>query len=131
MSPLERYKADLQRPDFFHDPAQERAVRHLQRLYDELIASDQTRPGLLDRLRKRKPEPVKGLYFWGGVGRGKTYLVDTFYDGRRRLILSAEVPAKSLYTAPSGTERFEFDRTVSRLFEMRSEDYFSHDKGEG
>ncbi|HCB44180.1 MAG TPA: cell division protein ZapE, partial [Pseudomonas sp.] len=80
MSPLERYKADLQRPDFFHDPAQERAVRHLQRLYDELIASDQTRPGLLDRLRKRKPEPVKGLYFWGGVGRGKTYLVDTFYD---------------------------------------------------
>ncbi|SMC54367.1 cell division protein ZapE [Fulvimarina manganoxydans] len=57
-------------------------------------------------------------------------LVDTFYDGRRRLILSAEVPAKELYTAPSGTERFEFERTVSRLFEMRSEDYFSHDKGE-
>ncbi|GAA6131038.1 cell division protein ZapE [Halopseudomonas sabulinigri] len=80
MSPLERYKADLQRPDFFHDPAQEKAVRHLQRLFDELIASDQAKPGLLGRLRGKKPEPVKGLYFWGGVGRGKTYLVDTFFD---------------------------------------------------
>ncbi|MEH6492096.1 cell division protein ZapE [Halopseudomonas sp.] len=80
MSPLERYKADLQRPDFFHDPAQEKAVRHLQRLFDELIASEQAKPGLLGRLRGKKPEPVKGLYFWGGVGRGKTYLVDTFFD---------------------------------------------------
>ncbi|MEH6564151.1 MAG: cell division protein ZapE [Halopseudomonas sp.] len=80
MSPLERYKADLQRPDFFHDPAQEKAVRHLQRLFDELVASEQFKPGLLGRLRGKKPEPVKGLYFWGGVGRGKTYLVDTFFD---------------------------------------------------
>ena len=48
-------------------------------------------------------------------------LVDTFYDGRRRLILSAEVPAKELYTAPSGTERFEFERTASRLEEMQAE----------
>ncbi|TMN60070.1 cell division protein ZapE, partial [Pseudoalteromonas sp. S1727] len=26
--------------------------------------------------------PIKGLYFWGGVGRGKTYLVDTFYEAQ-------------------------------------------------
>ena len=50
-------------------------------------------------------------------------LVDTLYDAGRRLIISAEVPAKELYSAPSGTERFEFERTVSRLFEMRSDDY--------
>ena len=80
MSPLERYKADLQRPDFFHDPAQERAVQHLQRLFDDLIRSENERAGFFGRFRKRKPEPVKGLYFWGGVGRGKTYLVDTFFD---------------------------------------------------
>lgn len=83
MTPLERYQADLKRPDFFHDPAQEQAVRHLQRLYDDLVAGElnqRTGSGLFGKLRKRRPELIKGLYFWGGVGRGKTYLVDTFFD---------------------------------------------------
>ena len=80
MTPLERYQADLKRPDFVHDPGQELAVRHLQRLYDDLIAVESARPKLFGKLLKKKPESVKGLYFWGGVGRGKTYLVDTFYD---------------------------------------------------
>ena len=81
MTPLERYQADLKRPDFFHDAAQETAVRHLQRLYDDLVANDKGKSGLLGKLFGKKPQgPVKGLYFWGGVGRGKTYLVDTFFD---------------------------------------------------
>ncbi|MCF7201607.1 cell division protein ZapE [Pseudomonas oligotrophica] len=81
MTPLERYQADLKRPDFFHDAAQENAVRHLQRLYDDLLASERNNSGLFGKLfGKKSQEPVKGLYFWGGVGRGKTYLVDTFYD---------------------------------------------------
>jgi cell division protein ZapE len=81
MTPLERYQADLKRPDFFHDAAQENAVRHLQRLYDELVADAQASSGLLGKLfGKKRQGPVKGIYFWGGVGRGKTYLVDTFFD---------------------------------------------------
>lgn len=81
MTPLERYQADLKRPDFFHDAAQETAVRHLQRLYDDLVAADKGSAGMLGKLFGKKPQgPVKGLYFWGGVGRGKTYLVDTFFD---------------------------------------------------
>ncbi len=83
MTPLERYQADLKRPDFFHDPAQENAVRHLQRLYDDLVAAEHQikLAGLFGRLLgKKRQGPIKGLYFWGGVGRGKTYLVDTFYD---------------------------------------------------
>ena len=65
------------------DPAQLKAVRQLQNLYDELI--DHTPPPKTWAhklgLKKAPPlEPVKGLYFWGGVGRGKTYLVDMFYD---------------------------------------------------
>ncbi|MBU1285240.1 MAG: cell division protein ZapE [Gammaproteobacteria bacterium] len=82
MTPLERYQADLKRPDFFHDAAQETAVRHLQRLYDDLVAQDgKGASGLFGKLFSKKPQgPVKGLYFWGGVGRGKTYLVDTFFD---------------------------------------------------
>lgn len=91
MTPLERYQADLKRPDFFHDAAQENAVRHLQRLYEDLVSASPQgtaaagKLGLFDRLLGKKPQnqqkgPIKGIYFWGGVGRGKTYLVDTFYD---------------------------------------------------
>lgn len=85
MTPLERYKQDLQRDDFSYDPTQEMAIGHLQRLYDDLLAAERTpRPGLFQRLggklRREKAEPIKGLYFWGGVGRGKTYLMDAFYD---------------------------------------------------
>ncbi|MDP2446890.1 cell division protein ZapE, partial [Pseudomonas sp.] len=81
MTPLERYQADLKRPEFFHDAAQETAVRHLQRLYDDLVAADKGSSGMFGKLFGKKPQgPVKGLYFWGGVGRGKTYLVDTFFD---------------------------------------------------
>ncbi|MEJ6655128.1 MAG: cell division protein ZapE [Pseudomonas sp.] len=81
MTPLERYQADLKRPDFFHDPAQENAVKHLQRLYDNILEAGPPRSvGLLGKFRPKRSVPVKGLYFWGGVGRGKTYLVDTFFD---------------------------------------------------
>ena len=88
MTPLERYRKDLERDDFSYDPSQEMAIKHLQRLYDDLVAAAERKPepkGLMGRLtgRFKKPEQVEpemGLYFWGGVGRGKTYLMDTFYD---------------------------------------------------
>ncbi len=50
-------------------------------------------------------------------------LVDALYDGGRRLVISAEAPAEALYRGRSGAEAFEFDRTVSRLHEMRSDEY--------
>lgn len=82
MGPLERYKQDLQKPGFSYDAAQENAVKHLQRLFDDLMARRRLPdPSWWDKLRgKTARPPVRGLYFWGGVGRGKTYLVDTFYD---------------------------------------------------
>lgn len=83
-TPWQRYQADLQRKDFTHDPAQEQAVRLLQDLFERLLARRRERSGgvlgWLRNLRGKKREPEIGLYFWGGVGRGKTYLVDTFYD---------------------------------------------------
>lgn len=87
LSPLEKYQQDLLRDDFQYDEAQENAVKHLQRLYDDFKNKPLPVTGfkkVLNQWKKviAKPElkQVQGLYFWGGVGRGKTYLVDTFYD---------------------------------------------------
>lgn len=88
MTPWERYQQDLTHPDFHRDSTQEDAVRRLQALYDKLVAAEGQRHKRLSRLqslrnsirKNGKREPIKGLYFWGGVGRGKTYLMDTFYQ---------------------------------------------------
>ncbi|MDX1693631.1 MAG: cell division protein ZapE [Ketobacteraceae bacterium] len=85
MTPLERYQKDLERADFSYDAAQEEAVQHLERLYHELMFRYEMRPrtwiSLLNPKQRAKQNiPVTGLYFWGGVGRGKTYLVDTFFE---------------------------------------------------
>ncbi len=82
MTPLQKYQLDLKRPDFQFDAAQQHAVMQLQRLFDEIVSMPTDKPSLLGRLfgKKTEQKPVKGLYFWGGVGRGKTYLVDTFYE---------------------------------------------------
>lgn len=50
-------------------------------------------------------------------------LVDTLYDNHVRLVASAEAMPEALLPVRKGTTGFEFDRTVSRLFEMRSQDY--------
>lgn len=82
-SPKQRYEEDLAKPGFQPDVAQAQAVNQLQDLYDRLIEREINRRGLTARLRRafgEKKEPEQGLYFWGGVGRGKTYLVDVFYE---------------------------------------------------
>lgn len=83
LTPWQHYQQDLTRENFSHDPAQEQAVRSLQRVFDELIAAEQPVSGLTKILAvfgKKPTTSVQGLYLWGGVGRGKTYLMDTFYD---------------------------------------------------
>lgn len=84
ITPLSKYEADLASGGFTKDAAQRRAVEALQRLYDEMIRFRQQQGGgLLNTVKSwlgKAPQAPQGIYFWGGVGRGKTYLVDTFYD---------------------------------------------------
>jgi cell division protein ZapE len=58
-------------------------------------------------------------------------LVDTLYDEQVKLIASAAAEPDGLYDAPDGREIFEFRRTVSRLVEMRSEQYLALPHGHG
>ncbi|MGB0894257.1 MAG: cell division protein ZapE [Parashewanella sp.] len=83
LTPLQHYQQDLQQQGFSHDQAQENAVKALQKVYDDLIASQQSLrqwEKVLSWFGHSTRQQVQGLYLWGGVGRGKTYLMDTFFD---------------------------------------------------
>ncbi len=83
--PRARYQRDLKRADFVADPAQVRVVDALEELHHALMLREcrpVRRHGLLGGLLRRNPPPstITGLYLWGAVGRGKTYLMDCFFD---------------------------------------------------
>jgi len=86
LSPLARYERDLLRDDFRRDASQAQAVKHLQTLYEALVADWQEQKtsafnGMFKKLFGGSSKPIiRGLYFWGGVGRGKTYLMDNFFE---------------------------------------------------
>ncbi len=75
---LDYYRRTLERRGYVSDAAQMRAVERLQRLYEEWSAYKARRSSALRRLVVRPPLP-QGVYLWGGVGRGKSFLMDSFY----------------------------------------------------
>lgn len=80
-TPLERYQAALATGDFSEDTVQLAAVTYMDNLYHEIIKSqDSSGGGWFSSLFKSKPVMPKGLYMWGGVGRGKTWMMDMFYE---------------------------------------------------
>jgi cell division protein ZapE len=56
-------------------------------------------------------------------------LIDALYDCNARFVCSAEAPAERIYHAEQGREVFEFERTTSRLIEMRSDEYLARPHG--
>ena len=77
-SPLTWYQAAEQQPGFIHDAAQLRAIKQLDRLWTELMMFKRKRNRFLGR-SLRSPRAPKGLYMYGGVGRGKSFLMDIFF----------------------------------------------------
>ncbi|MET0365456.1 MAG: cell division protein ZapE [Sphingobium sp.] len=86
---LNRYEALVAGGEIRPDPDQRAAAVRLDAIAKQVEARGTGEGGFLSRLFSKKPEPVRGLYMWGGVGRGKSMLMDLFYDtlnlpGKRR-----------------------------------------------
>lgn len=76
------YDARIAHGELRPDPVQRRAINWLERVRVQVEAREPAKKGRLLRIfgREAPPEEVKGLYLWGGVGRGKSMLMDMFYD---------------------------------------------------
>ncbi len=90
LSPLSRYQQALDAGEYQADEVQRRAVTQLDRIYQALRqkpAASAPAGGLRGKLSRllgkggdtAPQRPVQGLYMWGGVGRGKTWLMDMFF----------------------------------------------------
>ena len=75
----EAYQADLKARGYQSDPAQLRAIDALQRCADDWAAYKDKRSNSFKKLFS-KPDIPKGVYMYGGVGRGKSFLMDCFYN---------------------------------------------------
>jgi len=103
MDLVSRYQAAVTDLGLSEDPAQRRAILVLNRVGNELATRPATRrlPALLRRLlpAQPRPQPVRGAYLWGGVGRGKTLMMDLFFE-----------------SLPFGDKRrYHFHRIMSRI----------------
>ena len=79
-----RYASTLAAHGFTEDPAQRAAILHLERLREALVRAEKV--SLVARLMRRfsaaagHGAAVRGVYLWGSVGRGKTWMMDLFFD---------------------------------------------------
>jgi cell division protein ZapE len=81
-APGRAYAAGVARGAWQDDPAQHPALAELDRIHATVLADASGQGGLLARMLGRdRRAAIPGLYLWGGVGRGKTFLIDLFYDG--------------------------------------------------
>jgi cell division protein ZapE len=83
LTPIQRYKEDIRAGRIITDPIQKHAVQATQDLYDHVCNRSSEKQSIFKRLGKfiaPASKSVKGIYFGGGVGTGKTYIVDNFFE---------------------------------------------------
>jgi cell division protein ZapE len=74
------YHQALIQKGYQSDSAQEAAVDRLARCQSEWVEFEQARSGFFSKLLKSSSQAPRGVYFWGGVGRGKSFIMDCFYE---------------------------------------------------
>jgi len=79
MKVIEFYKQELSKRGYGSDPAQQAAIDRLQVCQDEWLSYKEVRSNKLAKM-VRFPDLPRGVYLWGGVGRGKSFLMDCFYE---------------------------------------------------
>lgn len=84
------WEKSLEREGHVRDPVQQALVERFESLQHDLLHAHAAGRRLLDRVFRRRAPAVRGLYVWGGVGRGKTFLMDLFYqtlkvDAKKRI----------------------------------------------
>ena len=105
LSPAQHYSRDLEEGKILPDQAQENAIMELDLVYQQLKIYWTQPRGLFHKLFAKKQLNIQGIYLCGGVGRGKTYLMDSFFHclpGERKLRMHfyrfMQLVHRSLYT---------------------------------
>ncbi|MDR3426304.1 cell division protein ZapE [Silvimonas sp.] len=80
-SPQTWYDGVRHLPGFIEDSAQAAAIARLETLFQELLEFKRKRHRLFGKTLLPQPAPPRGVWFWGGVGRGKSFLMDAFFAG--------------------------------------------------
>ena len=124
LSVQERYAHAIARQDLSYDAGQAAAITRLDSLYQQIKQqqAQSQQQGFLQKIWHKRPPPIKGVYLYGGVGRGKTMLMDmfaeTFADGQGQRFHFHEFMTQAhdeMQSARAAGAHHPIDRTATRL----------------